>query len=357
MSDDAPDLTISVNGMDVSGWQSIEVTLRAEGFPNSFAIGMSAKDPIPELARAGAECTIALGSDKVITGYIDRDRPGGSANAHSIELVGRGKTQDLVDCSAEWPTGVLIGGTALTIAQTVAKPYGITVQLGEGAEAGPKVPEWNLNFGETGAEIIQRVARNAGLLPIEASDGTLILAKEGTRRAASGAVYGENVQDWSVENSMDGRYSETVCWAISSDIFMDVKGGVEYFAKGGDPGVPRHRVRYTVAELVASDPREFAQLKLNWDVARAAGRGAAVTVTVDSWRDSAGALWAPNTIVPVDVPGNRAGAELLLAEVTFRKDNESGTTARLTLMPQGAFSPEPIVLQPTNTADVVGPGR
>lgn len=353
---DAPDLTISVGGKDISGWQSIEVTLRAEGFPNSFAISMSTKDPIPELARAGAECTVKLGSDKVITGYIDRDRPGGAATSHSIELVGRGKTADLVDCSAEWPTGQQIGGTALTIAQTVAKPYGITVKLGEGAEPGPEVPKWNLQYGEGGGDIIQRVARNAGLLAYEDSDGALVLGKEGTRKAASGAIYGENVQEWAVENSTDGRFSEIVCAGTPSNIFLDVVGGSDFYDKATDPGVKRHRIKYIVAEPVASDPRAFAKLKALWESARAAGRGASVSVTLDSWRDKDGKLWAPNTVVPVDLPGNRGGKELLLAEVTFRKDNDSGTTARLTLMPKGAFSPEPIVLAPVNIVDVKGPG-
>lgn len=355
MTEQVPDLTISVAGKDISGWERIEVTLRAEGFPNSFAISMSAKDEIPELARAGAECVVKLGKDKVITGFIDRDRPGGNANAHSIELVGRGKTQDLVDCSAEWPTGQIIAGNALTIAQTVAKPYGLTVKLGDGASAGDEVPQWNLNYGETGAAIIQRLTRNAGLLAYENGEGELILGNVGTKKAASGVAYGVNVQAWSVENSMDGRYSEIVCAASSMNVLMEL-GGSDFYASAPDPNVKRHRIRYMVVEPVATDPQAFTEKKAKWEAARNAGRGAAVRATIDSWRDKDGKLWAPNTLVPVDVPGNRGGDTLCLAEVTFRRSNETGTTAELLLMPKGAFMPEPIVLSPVATAEFIGAG-
>lgn len=345
------DLTITVGGKDITGWQTIEVTLRAEGFPNSFAISMSAKDPIPEIARAGADCVVKLGADKVVTGFVDRDRPGGSPTAHSIELIGRGKTQDLVDCSAEWPIGQLIGGNALTIAQTVAKPYGLTVKLAEGAATGDEVPKWNLNFGETGAEIIQRVARNAGLLAYEDADGALLLAAAGTRKAASGIVFGENVEQWSAENSMDARFSEIVCCGASMNVLMEL-GGDDFYHKQPDPNVKRHRLFYMVVEQVADDPRAFTIKKAKWEVARRAGRSAMVRATIDSWRDKAGKLWAPNTLVPVEVPGNRGGDELCVSEVTFRRSNEAGTTAELMLMPKEAFTPEPIVLEKVNTADI-----
>jgi len=109
-----------------------------------------------------------------------------------------------------------------------------------------------------------------------------------------------------------------------------------------------------VTEPVAADITEFTKTKALWDMARRSGRSHVVHATVDSWRDKDGALWAPNTIVPVDLPGNRAGPELILSEVTFRRNNASGTTADLLLMPREAFVPEPFVVAPVNSADVKG---
>lgn len=350
------DLSIEVGGSSISGWQEIEVTLRAEGFPNSFDIAFSTKQPLTNsvvIAKAGDPCAVYLGGDLVISGYVDMDANGGDARGHMLRLVGRGKTQDLVDCSAEWPSGQLINGTALDIATKLAQPYGIDVRMGDGADPGPQVPQWALNYTDTGADIIQRIARAAGLLAYEDANGALVLGTVGTTRAASGAVLPGNVQAWSVENSMNGRYSEVVCCLLGLAALSDIPGS-DFFDIEEDPNVPRHRRLDIILEQVGQDPVEFTKKKAMWEVARRAGRSSVVHVTVDSWRDAEGTLWTPNTSVPVDVPGLRVDKLLVLSEVTFRRSSEGGTTADLMLMPPSAFTPEPLSLLPINAADVQG---
>lgn len=349
----ADDLTITASGGAISGWEEIEVTLRLESFPNSFEIAMSSPTGAL-LAKCGDECTVKLGDDLVITGYVDQDFNSGDAGTHELRLVGRGKTQDLVDCSAEWPPGQLVQGTALDIATKLCQPYGITAKLGDGADAGPQVTPWALNYGDTAADIIQRVARNAGLLAYEDQNGQLILGVAGSATAASGIAYGDNVQSWSVQNSMNERYSEMVCCSLSMAAWGDLPGS-DFFDIEKDPNVPRHRRRDIVLENVAEDPQAFTIKKAKWEIARRAGRGDMVTAVLDSWRDKDGKLWMPNTLVDVDVPGIRGDKTLCIGQVTFRKTNESGTTAEIVAMPKYAFLPEPLSLVPIAAADVQGP--
>jgi prophage tail gpP-like protein len=356
---DRDEVYINVNDQQLGGWEEVEITLRLEGFPNSFTIAASGIAPVDGklVPIEGNDCTILIGTDKVITGYVDRSNESGSGSSHGVSIQGRGKTQDLVDCSAEWPTGQIFKGTALYIAQQLVLPYkSIAVEMGPGASPGPEASGWSLNYGETAAEIIQKFARNAGLLAYEDSSGKLILAKVGDKKAASGIVYGVNVEAWSCENSMDGRYSDLVCQSFATlNAIDELKGpGNTYFFATQDKEVPRHRLLYVVAEPVAADVTEFNKTKALWDMARRSGRSHVVHATVDSWRDKDGKLWAPNTIVPVDLPGNRAGPELILSEVTFRRTNGSGTTADMLLMPREAFVPEPFVVAQVNAADVKG---
>lgn len=352
------ELTIEVGGRALSGWTEIDVTLRAEGFPPSFSIAMTAPDPFGgAVARAGDPCVVKIGGDVVITGYVDRDENASSRDGHRLGLVGRGKTQDLVDCSAEWQGGQIQSATALEIATKLAQPYGITVKLADGASPGDAVPQFNLTYGESAAEIIQRVARNAGLLAYEDTAGELVLAQAGTVTASSGAKYGENVQSCSVSNAMDQRFSEVRCAWNSINDLGDVDGADEkfFFDTEKDPNVPRHRLMYLVLEA-AADPLPFTIKKAKWEVARRAGRASAISLTLDSWRDGSGKLWQPNTLIPVDgIPGNRAGEQLCIAEVHFHRSSDRGTVADLYVMAPGAFLPEPISLQPTNTSDLKGP--
>jgi prophage tail gpP-like protein len=47
------------------------------------------------------------------------------------------------------------------------------------------------------------------------------------------------------------------------------------------------------------------------------------------------------------VPAAR-GAKLVIAQVTFKRNGQTGTTADLTVMRKGAFTIEPITLVPVN---------
>ncbi|ODU84509.1 MAG: hypothetical protein ABT10_03015 [Novosphingobium sp. SCN 63-17] len=337
------------NGLEFQGWEEIELTLRAEGFPPSFRVRASVSGTLA--VKEGDSCSVRLGNDTVITGYIDFIRDYGDASNHSIEISGRGKTQDLVDCGAEWPSHQMINGNALTVSSQLATVYGISVVLAGGSSAGPTIPQWALNYGDTAAAIIQRVARNAGLLAYEDHLGRLILAGAGTRRASSGIAWGVNVEQWSVERSMDQRFSDYVVTSVTADT-QGAIGGSDFTYLRKDPGVPRHRLTYLMTEYMAENPQDFTAKRADWEAARRAGRSNVVTAVVDSWRDDADALWSPNTLIPITLPGVKAGQNWIIAEVTYRRDGQRGTTAQITAMPPSAFTPEPITLVPVNTASL-----
>jgi prophage tail gpP-like protein len=349
---EAPDVvSVTVNGQTITGWTDVRITRRAEGLPNDFEVGLTVQNPSDlsaVVAYAGQSCVLKIGEDAVITGFIDRDTNGGNATSHRLGLVGRGKCSDLVDCSAEYPRGQISGGTAIDIASKLAEPYGITVyQAGQpiGLKA---IPQFNLNYGETAQEIIDRVCTYDGLLYYEDAEGNLVLSLVGTETAQSGIVYGQNVQEWIVTNSMDQRFSDYTCSSLSIDTLEDLGGTSLLYFTAKDPNVPRHRTMYLVAESV-SGSWALCQIRALWEAARRAGRGTAATATVDSWRDTGGTLWTPNTLVPVSLPGLRlpAATQLCIAEATYRFDLEGGTRAEISVLPQAAFQPQPIVIQPT----------
>ncbi|RSU46348.1 phage baseplate assembly protein [Sphingomonas sp. S-NIH.Pt15_0812] len=339
-------------GRRLTGWMDVAITLRAEAFPNDWSLTATSATPAGDkiAVAEGDFARILIDDDIVVTGYVDRVATGGDRQDHRVALIGRGRTQDLVDCSAEWEAGgQILSATALEIVTRLAEPYGVEVALGDGASAGDPVPQFNLTYGETPAAIIQRLARNAGLLAYEAPDGRLLLAAAGSTRAASGIAYGVNVEAYNVTRSMDQRMSEIVCAWAGQDLWSDLGEGGFFFHTERDPGVRRHRRLYLVLEQSALG-QELTIRKARWETARRAGRALAVEVTIDSWRDTAGRLWLPNTLVDVDLPG--AKASLCIAEVQFIRNSEEGTIARLYLLPPEAFQPEPISLSPVNLNDI-----
>lgn len=342
------DLTLTVDGKAFTGWTGVSVTLSIEQMPNTFEIMATEKNPILKDAvgiKEGSPCTVSLGQDKVITGYVDTLAPFFQAGAHGVRLVGRGKCQDLVDCSAEWKGCQISGSNALEIATKLAAPYGITAKAL--SNPGPAVPQFNINVTDKPVDVLELVTRHAGLLYYEDREGNLVLSDVADEDAASGFVEGQNVQSASFVRSLAQRYSIYQCSLLSVDTsgLLEFSPGL-YFHQTDDPFVGRHRRLVTVAEGVHGG-QDLARKRVLWEAARRAGRGRVVNVTVDSWRDAAGQLWTPNTLAPVSLPSlTLTDAVYCISTVTFKQDLEGGTTADVTLMPRESFLAAPIVLQP-----------
>lgn len=342
------DLTLRVGGTSISGWTDLRVTRGIERCPSDFDISLTELFPgeaAEVTVKPGDPCQVLIGPDVVITGYVDRFIPSIAAKNHSIRVIGRGKCQDLTDCSAEWPNGQISGSTVLGIAQKLAQPYGITVAAA-GDPGGPIVL-YALHYGETAYEVIERICRYRALLAYERPDGSLLLSQVGTTRAASGFTQGVNVLAATLTFSMDQRYSEYDAFAMSMDVLSDLGNGGNLVGTAYDPNVPRHRKLYLVAEAGDGVGYDVTHKRVIWEAARRAGRAQQARVTVDSWRDSAGTLWTPNTLAPLALPALKLPNALwTISEVSFVRSGDRGTVADLVLMPPDSFLPQPIILQP-----------
>lgn len=366
----ADDLTLKVAGAAISGWTELRVTRGIERCPSTFDISMTELFPgnaAQFVIEPGAPCQVLLGGDLVVTGYVDAIAPTLTGGQHILRVTGRGKCEDLVDCAAEWAGGQISGTSALDIATKLAQPYGITVTgIGSvggsiGAVAGAGVgdggasvgtalaiiPQFNLMIGETAYDIIERVCRASQLLCFEDAKGNLVLAQAGGQTHASGVAQGQNLQEGHAEYSLAERYSEYDCWLQSMETLGDLGNNDNIVSTARDPGVTRNRKHFIICDG-GGQGLALAQARVNWEMNRRIGRGTQLTVTVDSWRDTASVLWSPNNVIPVDAPAlksNRASA-WLIGEVSYFRD-ERGTHAELHLMPPQAFQPEPFLVQPT----------
>jgi prophage tail gpP-like protein len=304
----------------------------------------------------GDQVIVKFGADVVLTGFVDRYLPSYNANEHTIRITGRSKCQDLVDCSAKWTGGQLLNLDVLQIAKRLCAVYGIAVNVADGTILGDPIPQLNIMVGEPIYEVLERICRYRALLLYDMPDGSLLLANGGsggagsptgigTSKAASGFTEGINVQSASMMYGIDGRFSDYDAVRQGLDTLQDTGNGGNLIAHVADPTVPRLRYRAIIAESVAGG-QDVAVQRANWEMAARYGRSYQVRVTTDSWRDSAGVLYAPNMLAPIDLPSLKLQPKTwLIADVVYKRD-ESGTTCDLTIMPPQAFYQEPIVLYP-----------
>jgi len=336
------DLTLLVESQEVSGWNSIRVTRGIERCPSDFDIEMTeryAGEISTLVVKPGDACQVKLGNDVVITGYIDKVTPSISENQHTIRVAGRGMCQDLVDCSAEWPGGQISSQTVLTTAIMLAAPYNITVNAT--CEVGAVIAQTNIQFGESPYEIIERLCRWRALLVYDQPDGSLLLSDVGTTMAASGFTEGINIEKAALEYSIDGRFSEYWTSSQSADVLGDIGDAGYLHAVSKDPLVPRHRRHFFHCEASASG-LNLLQRRADWEAKRRLGRSAKLSITTDSWRDSSGALYTPNTLVPLNISSLRiVNKAWLISEISYKR-NQDGTTCDLVIMPDQAFSIGPM---------------
>lgn len=331
----------------LQGWTRVRVTAGIERFPRDFEVSYTEAFPNSSdvIVQEGDICQVYLGSDLVLSGFIDKRLQRMSAREHTLAVSGRGACSDLLDCAAYWPGSQFVGQNVLYIAKALASIYGIPVNLDEAADPGASIPQVVIIAGETVFSIVERLARCRGLLLLEQPDGSLFLSAVGTQPMASGFQEGVNVLEATTVFGMDGRYSDYLAVQQGLDVLKDQGNGGNEIAHVTDPGVQRLRYRMIVAEPVING-RDFAERRAYWDAARRYGRSFQVRLVTDSWRDSSGTLWQPNRLVSLNLPSLKiVNKTWLIAEVSYLFD-EGGTKCELTIMPPQGFSPEPLNLNP-----------
>jgi prophage tail gpP-like protein len=339
---------VTGDGAALTGWTSVRVTRGIERMPADFGISLSERytDDLAVSVSPGDAFQLLLGSDVVMTGYVDTVNIQLGPQTHTLTVAGRSKCADLVDCSAEWPGMQIMNADLLQIAAQLVQPYqGVTVL--SNLSGLPLVQQLNILFGETPWSILERIARFSAALVYDDPDGNLVITRVGTMLAAAGFQEGINVETASVNYSMLDRFSEYLAVQQAFDTLSDLSGGsMNVISTLEDSTVPRHRQHVIIAENLSAPGLDIAAQRAAWEMNRRTARGAAVTLTTDSWRDASGVLWTPNTLAHVQLPTLKMpDAMLLIGEVTYRLDSQ-GTHADLTLMAPDAFAPQPYFLQP-----------
>ena len=159
--------------------------------------------------------------------------------------------------------------------------------------------------------------------------------------AASGFEEGVNVVDATFSYTMDQRYSTYEAYRIAFDPYQDAGNSGNLISTTLDDGVPRFRKKVIIAEQGSQLGVNNASDRAAWEMGRRWGRSHSLRLTTDSWRDSAGTLYAPNSLAPVDIPSLKlSGVLWTISEVTYRKGPD-GTLCDLVLMPPSAFAVQP----------------
>jgi len=329
-----------IDGQVHEGWQSVSVSHALNGLCAGFGLQLTETwpgQPERRIIADGAACELWLGDDLMVTGWVDtvdRQMDGGG---QVINVSGRDKTSDLIDCSAVHRPGSWKGQKLEKIAADLLKPFGLSVTVE--APTGAAFAHFALEPGETVAEALTRMARLRGLLIGSDRKGGLILHRPAPERVNAELVLGGNLRGLRVTSSTVERFSQYILKGQQqAGDTVAAHAATSPSAEATDAGMTRYRPLI----LISDDQSTLAGLKARaqWEAATRIARAQTAEATVRGWRDADGRLWSSGALVPLRAPQVNADMELMIASVNFELGRE--TTATLSLVRPQAFTPEPL---------------
>lgn len=334
------ELTLLTNGQAYGGWKSIRLHMGIEELSSTFDIAVTEIWPeqaSPREISAGDACTVKIGSETLITGYVDAVSVDYDNGSHGISIRGRDKTADLIDCSAIYKSGEWKNAKLEQIAKDLCAPFGVSVKVE--TDTGAAFKSWAIEPGETVHDNLERAARHRGVLLLSDGKGAMVIAKPSTKPLSVALVRGDNILSASAEDNVEGRFSEyTVKGQAAGDDDSNGEAVTSQKASSKDAGVKRHRPLVIVSE----DQGDIASFKkrAEFEASVRAGRARTAAVSVQGWIHG-GAVLRPNQRVPVRDPWLKLNCEMLISEVDLVLD-ESGTRAELKLAMPEAYSLQPV---------------
>jgi prophage tail gpP-like protein len=331
-------VVLQIGSQRHQGWQEVRIRLSLEQIADSFELTLTERWAESGLVRPvtpGEACTVHVGDELVVTGYLDEVLPDYDATSHTIAASGRSKAADLIDCSGKDQR--FDGQTLLQIATALAKPYGIEVIDTVGADK--PFREFALEDGQPIAEAIERAAQIRGARIVSDARGRLVIVHAVQREIRTPLELGGNIRKGSGAFSDRDRFNTYIVEGQTPG--TDSWNGEDAAgprAEATDPRVRKPRTTLIVCDTPAdgADCKVRAELeaRMRW----AQGRG--VTYTVGTWRHEQG-VWRPGDLVQVRDAYLGLNEQMLISDVQLIESNE-GRTAELRVAPPAAFEPVPV---------------
>src|SRR5262245_7585943 len=333
---------LTVNGKKFRDWKSITVYLcRAEPYDYyRFTVSEDtvASKVFGELRiKPGHQCTVTLGGEYAIGGFVTTRQVAYTEKAHGVEITGKSYTFKTVNGSASVPGGELRDKTYTQAATEILKPFGLTFEP-KGNISQEKFPRLNVT-GQSAWEVLETAARSRNIVlgpdpyspngfwgtsPSYTQDvgrveegknileGRETISMEfGSGNYLSLAQAAPTPQEWGpiVTSAPLGQFSSAFAERLGvGGFFMPLASMTELPGKQSDAG-----------QRSGSENTALSREQLK------------VEVVLQGWFNG-NRLWRPWNMVTVKSPMLNMDEALHCKSVTFTQDDRSGTRTTLELV-------------------------
>lgn len=356
---------LKCNGREYTYWSKVTITSGLNELSRSFTLEVTyilpEQNTLQDLFKPNDKVQIFIDDDLIISGYIDKTPINYNANSINVQIIGRSKTEDLVDCNP-WPEGDPIQfdsgwvisptqnyfivyepnavttrskhqdklGTALA---TLVGAYGIKLKAYNDPEIIKKLDEVkniNVKAESTLYDIIASVVIGDDLLITDDENGDLLVLKKGKQKCFDSITLGINILSGKADFDATKIFQVYSCSGHKKGDDNTSGKQLQTNGKAVDAEVNRRRYKYLNSVSENSNCLQTAEGERNYQRAQYDK----VTYTVYGWRQSNGDLWKINYLVKVtDKILGFSQKELLIQKVVFELDNTNGMITTLELIP------------------------
>jgi prophage tail gpP-like protein len=284
---------------------------------------------------------IKMYDKKIFDGWVeDIDLESSNSKGSIIEIYGRDKTCDLVDCPYDGSNREWKNQTAGSIVKNICSYFGIsiTIESSVQSQAETKIKTFKINEGQIAQEMIQKICTPLGILPYSKSDGKLTLGRATTTDLISGGIErGKNVLAHEIRLSNRNRYSKYIVKGMG--IGDDNKSIEDWTQCSGEHS--DYVVRRTRPMIMFSDNIAEKGLCKNYAKWIAWNRGCLSRLfkyTVSGWRTDNGDPWDINKLVKVKDPWFEIDETMLIIDLDFYLAGGQSSRTDLLVVNKNIFS-------------------
>ena len=307
-------LSLIIGASLFASWQSIQVDQSLDQLAHTFRFESPIDSKDLKGLKVNQPCEVWLGERICLSGYTEGQTLQAGASGLRLQIKGRSKTADLVDCSAT--LNLNQPSTLEQIAQSLCELYGIAVIVQ--TPTNPPFEKFRLRAENIFAGL-SKLAKQRNCLLLTDERGNLILTRAGHQRS-SVILTAENIESLRYTQDYSGRFSH---YQVQGQSMI----GKEYKGEAKDPQVerPRHKM-----ESLNAHNQADCQDKADWLKRRLSGQSEILEVTVSGIEAAPGQPWQLNTLLTVHLPEIHLKSEFLIVSIQLNVGKDgSRTTLKL----------------------------
>jgi len=349
-------ITLVVNGTPYTRFVSATVNVRLSALCNDFSFVSSAVTGFPPLALDD-DVQVLIDGQLACSGYIDRVNGGEADGSHLVTYQGRDYTGDLVSSQLDAlpqlnPSDAL---TLKAVTEIVIAHLGLNLKVVDTVNPAP----FNLaedivraDIGENAFDFLSKWAKKRQVLLSSTPSGDVLITQSAP--TDSGAVLRRqqgqpsNIVSQSFAVSKSERFRRYVVRGQLSPSALDYSGGYtsqdveDQVGEATDRSVREGRQRVLVAGESYSDEQLTERAK--WVKQLAKARGTTFSCTVKGHTNSAGDVWAVNTLALVLSDVADISRQMLLDSVSFMEGEGRQTVSALSFVERDVYTVDDKIL-------------